>query len=522
MRKLGLYIILIAGILFSSCDDFLSAYSQDMVIPKSVTDLDELLLGEVYIASNEVPNGPSGSRVCGFLNILDDDLNVGKGNPLYNNTTLAWRNCVSFLFGYYAWQLEVGTNYNAAVVADDAATWNDLYHRINIINIILDEIEELPRKTDNEITVYYRVLAESYFLRAQFYFYLANLYGDAYAPSTCATKLCVPLKLTPYVEHDKDKDTQFERATVKEIYDQIVSDLLKAEEYFTMSPQIAEHRLYRGSIEAVELMLSRVYLYMQEWELAEQKADAVIQSKLVRLASLNMLAENTDFLTETNPELIFSQGSNSLATNDIFTGRPGDFCVSMELRSMYTEQDRRAASFFTIASNDSIALSTKYKRGTYRARVSDVFAMRLSEAYLNKAEACAMQSEKEGMALSLLNTLRSNRIDDYISQTYSGEELVKQIRDERRKELCFEGHRWFDLRRYAVCEKYPFSKKILHVFNACGDNTAFLYTQTFCLNEGDYAYTFSIPKKVLEFDTVPMENNPRDERKPMEGEVANN
>lgn len=522
MKKIGLYIILATGFLLSSCDDFLSAYSQDMVIAKSVNDLDELLLGDVYITSSEASTGPSGSRVCGFLNILDDDLNVGKGDPLYNNTAMAWRNCVAPMFGYYAWQQEVGTNYNGAIVADDATTWNDLYSRINIINVILDEIVDLPHETDEDYATYYRVMGESHFLRAVFFFYLANLYGDAYDPATCNTKLCVPLKLTPYVEHDKNKDTQFQRATIKEVYDQIVADLLQAEECFKTSPQVEEHRLYRASIEAVDLMLSRVYLYMQEWKLAEEKADAVMKSKNVRLATLGALGEYVDFLTEDNPEIIFSQGTNSLVTNDIFTGKPGDFCVSMELRSMYSDDDRRAATFFSVASNDSISLATKYKRGTYRARVSDVFGMRLSEAYLNKAEACAMQSQKEQEALSLLNELRSNRINGYTDQTYSGEELVKQIRDERRKELCFEGHRWFDLRRYAVCEKYPFSKEITHVFNACGDNTAYSYTQIFRLNKGDEAYTFSIPKDVINFDTVPMENNPREERDPIENDTTNN
>ena len=47
---------------------------------------------------------------------------------------------------------------------------------------------------------------------------------------------------------------------------------------------------------------------------------------------------------------------------------------------------------------------------------------------------------------------------------YSGEELVDEIRNERRKELCLEGHRWFDLRRYAACVKYPFKKEIVRVF----------------------------------------------------------
>lgn len=79
MRKL--YISVICTLLtwsFVSCDDFLSEYSQDMVIAKTVTHLDEVLLGDVYIRSSAVSYGPSSGR-CGFLNILDDDVNTAKG-----------------------------------------------------------------------------------------------------------------------------------------------------------------------------------------------------------------------------------------------------------------------------------------------------------------------------------------------------------------------------------------------------------------------------------------------------------
>lgn len=114
--------------------------------------------------------------------------------------------------------------------------------------------------------------------------------------------------------------------------------------------------------------------------------------------------------------------------------------------------------------------------------------------------------------------MRVHRIENYEDKLYSGEELIRQIRNERRKELCFEGHRWFDLRRYAVCEEYPYSRQIIHVFNAIGDNTAYLYTELYKLEEYDAAYTFAIPSIVLEFDNVPMENNPREEREPLSSE----
>lgn len=508
------YIKLAAGLLLAtcttSCGDFLDEYSQDMVVAKTVYHFNEVLLGNGYIGSYSVSGGPSIGGVGGFFNVLDDDINTGR---VGFETTKTWGSCLSHIFGCYAWQLRIGSNYNASNFANDAATWNDLYARINVVNIILDEIELVPHEKDAELETYYRVKGESHFLRGYFFFVLANLYGDAYDPATAADKLCVPLKLTPYIEHDKDKDTQFTRATVKEVYEQIVKDLAAAEEFLTISPQNSAHKLHRASLESVDLLFSRVYLYMQEWALAEEKADAVINHRGVSLAGLN--AFQSAFLTRDNPEILFSQGPNFLATGELFTARPGDFCVTHELRDLYDKDDARAACFFGVNTlSDSITMTNKYERGIYVSHISDAFLLRTAEAYLNKAEACAMQSGKEQSACDALNKLRENRIENYTPMSYTGAELVKQVRDERRKELCFEGHRWFDLRRYAVNAQYPYSKKIVHSYNACGD-AGVIYTEIYVLEEHDPAYTFALPEKVIEFDNVPMPDNPRKDRQPL-------
>lgn len=142
--------------------------------------------------------------------------------------------------------------------------------------------------------------------------------------------------------------------------------------------------------------------------------------------------------------------------------------------------------------------------------------LRAAEAYLNMAEACAMLGTDDATANKYLNELLRNRIVDYQDQTYTGEELVKQIRIERRKELCFEGHRWFDLRRYSVCEKYPYKKKIYRQFSFYNSANVLERTATYVLEEDDPAYVFAIPKNVLEFDTKPMPDNQRPERIPLE------
>ena len=106
-------------------------------------------------------------------------------------------------------------NYTGTSNVGDNVMWSDLYRRINIVNVILDEIVDLPHETEEDDATYWRVQGEAHFLRGYFYFLLAKHYGNMYTDATCATVLCVPLKLTAYVEHDPDKDTQFQRATVK-------------------------------------------------------------------------------------------------------------------------------------------------------------------------------------------------------------------------------------------------------------------------------------------------------------------
>ena len=512
---------------FAACDDFLSEYSQDLVVAKNVDHLDEVLLGSVYVSPFSVYN-PTGTVTCGFFNILDDDVNTAMGSGInktipYNNYTNTDEN-----FGYFTWQAEVGLKRDGNK-NDDDATWNDMYQRINYVNVILDEIEEMPHETEKDLATYYRVKGEAHFLRGQFYLILTNLYGKPYHATTAAKNLSVPLKLTPYVEHDAQKDTQFERATVQQIFDQIVSDLTASVEFLTISPQNARNRFHRASAEAANLLLSRVYLYMQEWSLAEAAADEVIKSKNFRLAELSALVDEVYFLNKENPEAIFSQGQNNLPQDQTngelpFSAFGGSYCVSSDLANLYDqENDRRYACFFGITPRgfqtgecDSLALHNKFEAPkNQKARYSDVFGLRLSEAYLNKMEACAMQGHTDD-ANDLLNTLRAKRIDNYVAETYENEELISQIRNERRKELCFEGHRWFDLRRYAVNDLYPFKKQIVHVMNVVNSHGNQSKTMTYILEEDDLAYTFALPKKVIEFDKVPMENNKRETRKSQE------
>ena len=436
-----------------SCDDFLDQYSQDLVVAKSVTDLNELLVGDVYLRSHEVSKGMN-AGVYGFVNALDDDINTTGTSQQGNIANTAWTHTLAPLYGYFTWQQDVRYNYGATNKAGDDATWKTLYSRISHANNIIDIVDEMPHATKEDEALYHRVKGEAHFARAQFYLALANLYGKPYRVDSASTDLCVPLKLTPHVEHEKDKATQPDR-----------------------------FRLHRASAEAAGVLLSRTLLYMQRWAEAEQAAKRVVESPRVKLAALTDFQAGKPFLTRNNPEVLFSQGANYVAAQDkgtSLTGAPGDFCVTRELYDSYVDTDVRKQVFFSVNGlSDSISLSNKYERVTGENHISDGFLLRAA---------------------------------DYSPTPLSGKALVDEIRAERRRELCFEGQRWFDLRRYAVNTVQPLKKNVVHAFNAYSNSNAFLTTHTFVLPAGDPAYTFSIPLSVIEFDKVPMPNNIRPKR----------
>lgn len=483
---------------FIGCN-YLEDYSQDLVIAKSVKDVDELLLGSAYFrygSPDYIANGNAGY----WIHLLDDDVNGVMVQEATANNVEYLR---STYYGYFCWQWEVGRNYQKTSLASDAGLWNTLYERINIANIILAEIQDMERKNEEEELDAWRIQGEAHFLRAQFYLFLVNIYGDAYAPSTSASKLGVPLKLTEYVEHDPDKNVQFERATVKEVYDQIVRDLEEAVDCFEKGSK--PQSVYRSSKEAALLLLSRVHLYMQNWEGARDRALEMLESK----STLSSVIDSVVFLTPESMEVIFTQGAQNLKHG--ISGVGGEFCVTRELYDLYDDTDHRKEAWFAV-NRDSIGLDFKYDRSDAESYLGDIFMLRTAEAYLNAAEAYAMLGDVAN-ASTYLNDLCRMRHDRYENQTFGADEIVQEVRDERRRELCFEGHRWFDLRRYAVCEQAPYKRTIEHLFPLydTDNRNVFQAAEIYRLEVDDPAYTFAIPKAVLEFDQG-MPDNPREIR----------
>lgn len=366
------------------------------------------------------------------------------------------------------------TPFNMTYSADVTShLWRYGYELIAAVNNILEAIE------DNGIEYYAKLKvteqdvknlqAECYFLRALAMFDMARLY--AYSPAKAAAvnfNDCIPIVL----KTDKTAKEQPERNTVAEVYAQIIDDLTTAESL--MAADYARGNVTdkkaAATLPAIQALLSRVYLYDQNWQGAADYASKVINNKAFKLWT----AKEYPSVWGANvggSEVIFEIfGANddfdaywegpSHMTNPLGYA---DVAAAKALTSLFEEGDVRGTTGIRGEDDGKVMFCTDseeasggelwtmkyYGKGlgdaTSTPDFNNVIVLRLSEMYLNRAEALVNGANVSGVsALDDLNAIRANR--NVAPLTVAGAAAVAL---ERRLELNFEGHYWFDLGRSA-------------------------------------------------------------------------
>ena len=513
------YIIpaIFASLSLSACGDFLEPNSESEFVPKDATSLNELLLGEAYQR-----NDMEGFNI--FLGLLDDDIEAAPyqtpNEGFDGNRYLAT----------FTWQPDM---YKMMEEANSGHIniYEKYYEVILGTNAVLDY---LPTVKDTEENIN-KVKAQAHALRGFYYFNLVNIFGQPYNVNPEAPG--VPLKLTSGIEESND---YLKRKSVGEVYEQILKDLHTAEETYLALPASEQWSdNYRTSLPMVQLLLSRVYLYMENWDKAAEYAKFVMDNRQFSLVDLNDVpVEGTDaegkpirnyyvFPTYKSSETIWPygkvedmfkwtyQGANSVNSA---TGNKmhAYFQASQELLDTYVDYDLRLTRYIVKApTGDANGTLMNMAYGKVNVGTSyylpehatGVFGrcLRLSEAYLNYAEAKAMAGSLDEAA-GAINALREKRFDpeDFDNETFaSQEELVGFIRDERRRELCFEGHRWFDLRRWGM-------PSFTHKWHNDAEST-----HTYRLEENDLLYTLPLPDEALQKNSSLEQNELPAKRMPL-------
>lgn len=413
------YIIIFAFLSYFlvGCDDFLDTKEQDKIIPSKIEHLEEFLLGEVIQKKNDpVP----------YLKFMTDDVEDSTPISYKTDKTIEY-------WGYYTWRVKPEIQKNNDILKDNA--WGIYYHDIFICNVIIDQIKSVQGDVNRKNNL----KGQALFMRSLAYFNLVNIYGEPYVESTASSALGVPIN-----DETGILNLKYERNSVKQVYDKIINDLLVALDLVKGYDSFDD--ITKPNSVTINLLLGRVYLYQKKYSESLKYTNNALSYEKYREYPLYNHKRNKHYLTVDNPEIIFCSGKDKFDLRDPNKSY-AYYTVSKDLVKLFVENDLRYDVFYNKVVSPHFS-----KRSNYNIYGKII---RLSELYLNKAEALFYNSENGWVeAIDVINeNIRKFKFKEgsnYKLVPTSKDEAIELIRNERRIELCFEDHRWFDLRRYNV------------------------------------------------------------------------
>lgn len=450
--KLQLIYILTCSLLIPSCkkeDDFLNAKPQDRFATISTLNDCEYLLQTEGIFNYSPWLGKAST----------DDYYVETSNlsylpPLYQNV--------------YIWAPRI---YDAGV---DNSNWSDTYSQVYYANTILDALKSI-KITKGEENRANQIKASALFYRSYAFNSLMQLFSTPYDSTMASTQPGIPLKVA------SDINIIYPRASQKECYNQIISDVLSNIEYL---PPKAKY-ITLPSKNAAFGFLARVALIMGNYKDARSYANSALS------------IDNTLFdfnLAQPGPEFYYFMSLDQYPISEdiyhtIFQGEilstsiPRTI-VDSTLYNSYDDNDLRKSLYYIDF------MGQKRFTGSYEFKLvlNQYEGIANDELYLIRAE-CAARMGDLTSAMTDLNTLLVKR---YKKGTYvdkiatDPEQALQIILLERRKEMPFRGTRWTDLRRLNKDARFAVTLK--RIVNGT----------TYILEPNDPRYTMLIPDNEIE------------------------
>jgi len=328
------------------------------------------------------------------------------------------------------------------------ANWSGYYSYIYQANAV---ISGLQTTAGCSAAVKQQLTGEAYFIRAFWYFYLTNIYGD------------VPLVLTTsYITN-----STIPRSSRVLVLHQVIADLTTAENmlnsnYVDGTDTVITTERVRPTKVGAQALLARAYLYLADYDgatasfaKAEAEADTVISNSAYSLSPLNEVFLKNSSEAIWQLQTLPNQPSDTPDAADfILLGAPSTTSVnncttiSTELIDSFEPNDQRLVAWIGSITEGTTTyyFPYKYKNYTYAGTEYDM-VLRLGEQFLIRAEARAEQGNLPG-AMADLNMIRSRAALPNYSGTKTQAAVLTAILHERQVELFTEwGHRWFDLCR---------------------------------------------------------------------------
>lgn len=337
--------------------------------------------------------------------------------------------------------------------------WKYSYNIIQNINHIIFYAPALKDGKNNSMID--NIVAQAYFIRALVHFNLCQVYAQTYTFTPGASHLGVPVMIEIPKVTDKLK-----RSTVKEVYSQVIADVDKALAAFSSSYAFNE---YFASPASCKALLARIYLYMGDYEKA-----ASYSAELMGGFTLTPREKYRDMFVNAGTRggesiLRLSGYAQGAASQALYNFKEPLATPSVKLKDLFQDdRDVRLTLFKHKAYNaelkkmetfDNVCMKFYCTDSTVNVidKHYDPFVFRLSEMYLINAEASCRLGKLQDAA-DAVKALRARALGldaSAVVLDYSDPAgLDKLIMEERMKELCFEGHRLFDLaRRHETLER---------------------------------------------------------------------
>jgi hypothetical protein len=441
MKRLHLYIIVI--ITLSGCDKFLDIKPKDKFIPVTVTDFENMLNSGTMVNFGDQ-----------YWDLLSDDAFLPEGEPgnLYSKQQPYGRLIYKFNTAPY----DQGAN---------DFMWSEGYKRIFYCNSIINNIMEATEGTDASRR---SVRAEAYLGRAMEHLLLVNIYAHHYDAATAATQPGIPIALIA------DINAKFVRNSVKEVYEQVLSDANAAIADLPVKNKLTK---FRASKAGGYALLARTYLFMGDYVNARKNADLALslQGGLKNMNDYKIIIPGP-FPNVPGAPLGWTDIPDAQLNTETIVARHFlrpfglgmDVCASPELSALFTNDDKRWTLYYADGWPPAPPFNYMNRYGVKIFLRGDYYSnyLNVPEMYLVRAE-CLAREGKQADALADINKLRQNRITPaaYVAFTPADfgnddERVLRFVLEERRRELAFTGMRVIDLKR--LNKETRFRKTVKH------------------------------------------------------------
>lgn len=446
----------------SSCEHFLDIEPVSSVTDenfwKTQTDADAAV-ASLYALLRTSLNHAEGVSFYAYGDLPSDEFTSAVYYPFHQVTTMQW---------------------NLGVAASETGNpmyrlrrYDQFYRVVDQANRIIKNLPTMDPSVFDTQTIRNHLLGEAYFVRAFAYFYMSRIWGG------------VPLVLDVVAPVDAQNHSA---ASANEVLAQCLSDISAAKELLQWGNLRSSDFAVRGNLGALLALEAHISAWMGNYERCAIVADSVLQSgrysfvsrdsALYRNIYKGQSAEGIFEISQNGDDEGTTRGIGYYTLREpyyrIRTDVPFFYIAPSHVTALFDEaDDKRLNSVFDLTYGSEYALCTKYANVSYSDETANATAVfknnivvfRFSDIKLLLAEALAATG-REDEALPHLNEVR---VQAGLQAWDQDGDLIKEIFDERARELFLEGHRYYDmirLMRNFNRFEFPASKMTSAQFNA--------------------------------------------------------